>query len=1811
MAPKTKGKKGKKQDDDDFWENAGTSVAHNNADISLDAGAPSDDAPQPQKKGFSAFADLGVEDAGGVEEDEDFGGLMSAIKARSTKKDKKGKKAKVDSAVSFADSPAPGDGSDGEAAAAKGDTNASKKPVEMTPEELADEEWGPVKEKGKKGKKGKGKKGKDLGDDLDEENPASVQDTVAAESAASAATVPTEDAEEDAGDNTGPKVLSKKEKEKLKKEREKARCEAKKKAQAAAKKAPAGEAADEPAPTLTSTPAPVMAEKEDEDEEEAEAGGAKTDSKKKKKKKAKKEEDSTPAPAAAGKKKGPAGLGALKALMEEKKRLEEETKRKEEEERKRIEEEEQRAEEEARKKEEEKQRRKEKEKAKRELAKKEGRLLTKKQKEEQRAAELRKQALLASGVQIEGLQQQASGAPPAKKIVYGNRKKKGPVNGVGSGPSTREPSPVREHTPEPVPVSPSVASVEDKGSKVGDIKDDWDASSDEEPKPAEDVKESWDDDSEDETSKAPPPAKVAPTANGTSKTTPAPPKAAKVAPAKAASSAAQVPEPAKANGAVKTNNAKAPGPAPESPSDSEEDSEEESSEESDSDSDESESSEEEGMSKAQLMAAARKAEAAERRAKAHEAALAARNKDDLRSPICCILGHVDTGKTKLLDKIRQTNVQEGEAGGITQQIGATYFPVDAIKTKTAILNKEGQQEYKIPGLLVIDTPGHESFTNLRTRGSSLCNIAILVVDIMHGLEPQTLESIRLLRDRKTPFIVALNKIDRMYGWEAIPDNDFRSSLAQQKRAVQREFEDRVQKTIVAFAEQGLNAVLYYDNKSFARNVSLVPTSAITGEGVPDMIMLLVNLTQQRMSDRLMYLSELECTVLEVKVIEGLGTTIDVVLSNGILHEGDKIVVCGLNGPIVTQVRALLTPQPLRELRIKACFSAYVHHKEVKAALGVKIVAPDLEKAIAGSRLLVVGPDDDEEEMMDEVMSDLTTLLNSIDKSGRGVCVQASTLGSLEALLDFLKSSKIPVSGINIGPVHKKDVMRSATMLEKAKELACILCFDVPVDKEAERLAEEMGIRLFKADIIYHLFDAFTAYNAEITEAKRKDAAPQAVWPCRLKTIAAFCKRDPIILGVDILDGTLRVGTPICVVKVDPETQKKDIIDLGKVTSLEINHKPFDIVKKSQAGAGVAVKIEHAVYQSAKMFGRHFDDKDELYSHITRQSIDVLKTSFKADVSNEEWLLIKALKPARSSVSTFSDPGSIGEAVSKHYISIFHPKMSAEQLDAAEVHADGDSERNSSIDEDELQMQKLGYKQSLHRSWHFIESFAASFVALNFIGGVRSGIFLGLQAGGPAAVWSSYVISMIFMFITAAVMAEICSALPLSGSIYIWSAESAGPKYARFFGFIVAWWSCTAWMTFAAGNCLTTANYIVSELFVYQVSYPGGVANDSIQWRALVWAVAEGSLLVSIAINYLPPRLYSAVFKFSIALYMVDFLLCVIWLPIGVSRTYGFRSAKDVFTMTYNATGAPAGWNWMLSFLFTSGTMIGFDASGHIAEETKNASVVAARGILYSAIATGVLGFCTTILFLFCTPDLDTLFALEAPQPFVQIYALALGKGGGVFMTVIAAVGLIMNTSVAVVASSRLIFAVARDGVLPMSGWIGRIDSQRQPRNAVTIMFAFGAAILCTILPSQVAFTSLTSAGGIPTTAAYGLIALLRLTMTPNDFKGSHFYLGRFRKPFYVAAVIFNGVVFATQISPFYFPVTAQYFNFACVIFGAVTIFGILSWYFVPEDRWLRREQVLRGLEATEEPLSPEPSHSYAETEGARRRESIVKDNNDN
>lgn len=775
------------------------------------------------------------------------------------------------------------------------------------------------------------------------------------------------------------------------------------------------------------------------------------------------------------------------------------------EERARIEEEERIAAEEERKREEARARRKEKEKEKKEQLKKEGKLLTKAQKEQNQRNEIKRQQMLAAGGKVAGLDEPTE----KKKPVYDNKRKKG-LKKPGEDAKLEEEKAAAdaearrkaedEERQRLEEEEKARAEAEAAAEAESDSLEDWEAVAD-----ADDVKESWDADTDEEI-------------QAKQKTT-VPPKASKPN----GSAEETKPLPLRPNLQPQKNNRASPSAS-----------------DSGSDSDDSEN---EAKTATQRAAAQKKAEAAARRKQQHEEALAARSKDNLRSPICCILGHVDTGKTKILDKIRQTNVQEGEAGGITQQIGATYFPVEALQTKTQVVNKDGSFEFKVPGLLVIDTPGHESFTNLRSRGSSLCNIAILVVDIMHGLEPQTLESMRLLRDRKTPFIVALNKIDRLYGWKKIDNNGFQESLALQNKGVQNEFRDRLEKTKVAFAEQGFNSELYYENRSMAKNVSFVPTSAHTGEGIPDMLKLLVNLTQERMTNKLMYLSEVECTVLEVKVIEGLGTTIDVVLSNGVLREGDRIVLCGLNGAISTNIRALLTPAPLKELRIK---SQYVHNQEVKASLGVKIAANDLEHAIAGSRLLVVGPGDDEEDLEEEVMSDIENLLGKVSKTGRGVSVQASTLGSLEALLEFLKVSKIPVANISIGPVYKRDVMSAGIMLEKAKEYAVMLCFDVKVDKDAQAYADDVGVKIFTADIIYHLFDDFTKHMAQLTEQKKEDSKLLAVFPCVLSPVAVFNKKDPILVGVDVTEGSLRLLTPIAAVRTNPVTNVKEIVSLGRV-----------------------------------------------------------------------------------------------------------------------------------------------------------------------------------------------------------------------------------------------------------------------------------------------------------------------------------------------------------------------------------------------------------------------------------------------------------------------------------------------------------------------------------------------------------------------------------------------------------------------------------------------------------------------------------------
>ncbi|KAH6611123.1 amino acid transporter, partial [Trichoderma cornu-damae] len=482
-------------------------------------------------------------------------------------------------------------------------------------------------------------------------------------------------------------------------------------------------------------------------------------------------------------------------------------------------------------------------------------------------------------------------------------------------------------------------------------------------------------------------------------------------------------------------------------------------------------------------------------------------------------------------------------------------------------------------------------------------------------------------------------------------------------------------------------------------------------------------------------------------------------------------------------------------------------------------------------------------------------------------------------------------------------------------------------------------------------------------------------------------------------------------------------------------------------------------------------------------------------------------------------------------------------------------------------------------------------ALYFIGGVRVTFSTGIAAGGNLAYWTSFLVTCVFTFISAAVIAEICSSLPLAGSIYLWAAEAGGPRFGRLFGYVVAWWSTTAWTTFCASNTQGAVNYMLSEIVVFNLDFPSDPSD--VKFRAVQWICTEVLLALAAIWNLLPPKYFKWIFYLSTAFVLLDFVLNLIWLPIGTSQTIGFRSAHDAFMTTYNGTGASPGWNWCLSYLATAGILIGFDASGHVAEETRNASVSAARGIFWSTVVSGIGGFAVVILFLFCTPDPDTLFSYGSVQPFVPLYAVILGKGGHIVMNVVCIVALwfrcsrlpFQNTAIAILAASRLVFAVARDGVLPWSSWVSKVVDG-QPRNAVVVVWVVASVITCTILPSSVAFTSLVSAAGVPSAAAYGLICLGRLFFTPKTFPKPAWSLGRWSKPFQAISVLWNGWVVAVLYSPYVFPVSGSTLNYAPVIMGAVTIFAVLSWWLIPEERWLPsqriKEQLLAGDSADDE-----------------------------
>jgi translation initiation factor 5B len=575
-----------------------------------------------------------------------------------------------------------------------------------------------------------------------------------------------------------------------------------------------------------------------------------------------------------------------------------------------------------------------------------------------------------------------------------------------------------------------------------------------------------------------------------------------------------------------------------------------------------------------------------------------------RQPIVCVLGHVDTGKTSLLDELRKTSVQAREAGGMTQHIGASFFPIETLKQLIGPYMSNFKTGIEIPGLLIVDTPGHEAFTNLRRRGGSVADIAILVVDILKGFEAQTFECIEILKARKTPFIVAVNKIDRIPGWKPQQSTSFLMSYRIQNSFVQEDFNNRLYQVMGEFSRLSFKTDRFDHIRDFTINIALVPTSAKTGEGLSELVMVLVGLTQQYLKKRLQTTEgAAKGAVLEVKEEPGLGLTLNAIVYDGTLHKDDLIVVGGREGPITVRIRTILVPKPLDEMRDPR--DKFTSVESVYASAGVKIVAPGLEGALAGAPMFAVPAGEDSAKYCKLITEEIGRI--RIAKEIEGVIVKADTLGSLEAMAEILKANNVQVRIADIGDISKRDVIEAAVVKTREPLAGAVLAFGVKTLPDAEMEAAASGVQIFKEPIIYNLIDKYLEWVKNKREAKSEQEFEALIKPGKLVVLpnCIFRRAKPAIFGVEILGGRIkpRVGL----------LRAEDSTDLGEVQQVQDKGKA---IGEAKVGMQVAVSMDKPIA------GRHVFERDVLFVKVPEDDTKKLLTTHLDDLTSEEQNVLK-------------------------------------------------------------------------------------------------------------------------------------------------------------------------------------------------------------------------------------------------------------------------------------------------------------------------------------------------------------------------------------------------------------------------------------------------------------------------------------------------------------------------------------------------------------------------------------------------------------
>jgi translation initiation factor 5B len=586
----------------------------------------------------------------------------------------------------------------------------------------------------------------------------------------------------------------------------------------------------------------------------------------------------------------------------------------------------------------------------------------------------------------------------------------------------------------------------------------------------------------------------------------------------------------------------------------------------------------------------------------------------IRQPIVSVLGHIDHGKTSLLDRIRGSAVVEREAGGITQHIGATEIPIGVVENICGGLLKQLNIKIILPGLLFIDTPGHEAFTTLRRRGGALADLAILVVDIMEGFQPQTYEALNILKIYKVPFLVAANKIDRIQGWEPFEGFPFTHAFSKQNDRAREVLEDKIYEMVGVLHEQDFQSERFDRVERFEKQVSIVPVSAKTGEGIPELLMILTGLAQKFLGTELEVEKEAPAkgTILEVKEERGLGITIDVIIYDGVIKKNNTIIVGGKRDIVVTKVRALLKPKPLDEIRDpKFRFDAV---DKAYAACGIKIASPGLADALAGTPLRVV--DEDIKKAEEEVRREIEEV--KIETETAGVVIKADTLGSLEALINMLKQEEMSIRKADVGDVAKRDVIEAETVKEEDYTKAVILAFNVKTLKDAEERAKETSITIFQGNVIYKLIEDYKEWIIEEKEKERKRVFDRLIKPGKIQILPGYVFRQskPAIVGIEVLAGT---------VKTNYKLMNKSGRMIGIVKGIQERNEDIGEAKK---GRQVAMAIE------GPTVGRQIKEEEILYTEIPESHAKMLETKYKDSLSSDENEAFEEIKKIKRKESPF-------------------------------------------------------------------------------------------------------------------------------------------------------------------------------------------------------------------------------------------------------------------------------------------------------------------------------------------------------------------------------------------------------------------------------------------------------------------------------------------------------------------------------------------------------------------------------------------------